>query len=111
MLIPRDGCRGNHEPDKSEYTVCAIEFYNGIAAYLSELQNTSIRSIEDIIAFNNEHPSLEGASPGDHPAFRKNDFSAFSFLFRHFGMSLRHGSAPASCREMSYYHVYNQSKS
>lgn len=46
-----------------------VDAYNEIKAYLSELSDTDIRSVEDIIKFNNEHSDQEGANPGDHPAF------------------------------------------
>lgn len=55
--------------DKSEYTVCSIDFYNGLKSYLAELSNTSIRSVEDVIDFNYTHAKEEGASPGDNPAW------------------------------------------
>ncbi|GKT90136.1 amidase family protein [Colletotrichum tofieldiae] len=32
--------------------VVKVDFYNNIKKYLSELQNTNIRSLEDIINFN-----------------------------------------------------------
>lgn len=35
--------------NESEYTVVKVDFYNDIKAYLSELENTSIRSLEDIV--------------------------------------------------------------
>ncbi|EON67128.1 hypothetical protein W97_06381 [Coniosporium apollinis CBS 100218] len=57
------------EPSKSEFTVVKVEAYNTINAYLSELSNTSIKNLEDVIAFNEENAGTEGASPGDHPAF------------------------------------------
>ncbi len=56
-------------PNESEYTYVKADFYNDIAAYLSELNNTDIRSLEDIIRFNNENSGSEGGSEGVHPAF------------------------------------------
>ncbi len=38
-------------------------------AYLSGLSNTSIKSVEDIIEYNDNNTGTEGAEPGDHPAF------------------------------------------
>lgn len=35
--------------NESEYTVIKVDFYNNINAYLSELKNTDIHSLEDII--------------------------------------------------------------
>jgi amidase len=39
-------------PNESEYTVVKVDFYNNINAYLSELENTDIKSIEDIVQYN-----------------------------------------------------------
>jgi len=68
--ISREGWSWNHKPAaESEYYVCANDFYHGLKAYLKELKNTTIRSVEDVIAFNEANPSLEGAEEGDHPAY------------------------------------------
>ncbi|KAK1522871.1 glutamyl-tRNA(Gln) amidotransferase subunit A [Colletotrichum paranaense] len=52
-------------PEKSEYTIVLIDFYNNIKKYLSELQNTKMRSLEDIIKFNYENDGIEGGYPFD----------------------------------------------
>lgn len=57
------------EPSQSEFTVVKVDAYNGIDAYLSELSNTSARSVEDIVEYNDHNTGTEGAQPGDHPAF------------------------------------------
>jgi amidase len=46
--------------NESEYTVVKVDFYNNIASYLSELKNTRIRSLEDIIAYNLANDGTEG---------------------------------------------------
>lgn len=46
-----------------------VDFYNNIATYLSELHNTSIRTLADIVAYNYAHAETEGGVPGAHPAF------------------------------------------
>ncbi|KAH7406756.1 glutamyl-tRNA amidotransferase subunit A [Phaeosphaeria sp. MPI-PUGE-AT-0046c] len=58
-------------PNESEYTVVKVDFYNNIAAYLSELDNTPIRSLEDIVAFNYANDGTEGGYPWPRgiPAF------------------------------------------
>ncbi|KAL2886790.1 putative amidase [Ceratocystis lukuohia] len=56
-------------PNKSEFTVIKADFYNNIKSYLSELTNTRMRSLEDIIEYNNENLGTEGGQPGSHPAF------------------------------------------
>ncbi|KAJ4991776.1 amidase [Stagonosporopsis vannaccii] len=50
-------------PNESEYTVVKVDFYNNIKAYLSELENTEIRSLEDIIAYNYANDGTEGGYP------------------------------------------------
>lgn len=50
-------------PNESEYTVIKVDFYNNIAAYLSGLDNTPIRSLEDIVAFNYANDGTEGGYP------------------------------------------------
>lgn len=37
--------------NESEYTVVKVDFYNDIKRYLSELSNTQIRSLEDIVKY------------------------------------------------------------
>ncbi|KAL5614886.1 hypothetical protein BROUX41_004965 [Berkeleyomyces rouxiae] len=56
-------------PNKSEFTVIKVDFYNNIKSYLSELQNTQIRSLEDIIQYNIDNIGTEGGLPGSHPGF------------------------------------------
>ena len=46
-----------------------VDAYNGINAYLSELSDTCIKSVEDIIQYNENNSGTEGAYPGDHQAF------------------------------------------
>ncbi|KAL1900373.1 hypothetical protein Cpir12675_000955 [Ceratocystis pirilliformis] len=55
--------------NQSEFTVVKVDFYNNIKSYLSELTNTKMRSLEDIIEYNNKNPGTEGGQPGTHPAF------------------------------------------
>lgn len=50
-------------PNESEYTVVKVDFYNNIAAYLSELDNTEIRSLDDIVAYNYANDGTEGGNP------------------------------------------------
>jgi amidase len=57
--------------NESEYTVVKVDFYNNIKAYLSELDNTHMRSLEDIVAFNYANDGTEGGNPWPlgNPAF------------------------------------------
>lgn len=50
-------------PNESEYTVIKVDFYNNIKAYLSELENTNIRSLEDMVAYNYANDGTEGGNP------------------------------------------------
>ncbi|MCJ1319202.1 hypothetical protein MMC15_004537 [Xylographa vitiligo] len=56
-------------PNESEYTVVKVDFYNNIAAYLSELENTNIKSLADLVQYNNDNLGSEGGAPGINPAF------------------------------------------
>ncbi|KAF2969731.1 hypothetical protein GQX73_g3869 [Xylaria multiplex] len=56
-------------PNESEYTVIKVDFYNDIKAYLSELNHTSIRSVEDIIYYNLDSLGSEGGLPGVNSGF------------------------------------------
>jgi amidase len=57
--------------NESEYTVVKVDFYNNIKTYLSELQNTNIRSLEDIVAYSYANDGTEGGNPWPlgNPAF------------------------------------------
>jgi amidase len=50
-------------PNESEYTVVKVDFYNNIRTYFSELENTQIRSLEDIVAYNYANDGTEGGNP------------------------------------------------
>jgi amidase len=52
-----------HDPNESEYSVVTVDFYNNIASYLSELENTSMRSLQDIVDFNYANDGAEGGNP------------------------------------------------
>lgn len=60
-------------PNESEYTVVAVDFYNNIQTYLAELNNTDIRTLEDIVRFNQINDGTEGGysypDQGGIPAF------------------------------------------
>ena len=57
------------EPSKSEFSVVKVEAFQGINAYLSELSETCMKTLEDVIEYNKANGGTEGAKPGDHPAF------------------------------------------
>ena len=58
-------------PNESEYTYVKVDFYNNIKSYLSELENTQMRSLEDIVAYNYANDGSEGGNPWPlgNPAF------------------------------------------
>lgn len=56
-------------PGKSEFSVAAVDAYNGITEYLSQCTGTEIKRFEDIIKYHVDNKGNEGADPGDHPAF------------------------------------------
>lgn len=55
--------------NESEFTVVKVDFYNNIKSYLSELTNTNIRSLEDIVEYNYNFTGTEGGYADMHPAF------------------------------------------
>lgn len=58
--------------NESEYTVVKVDFYNNIRDYLAELENTNIRSLEDIVQYNYDNDGSEGGYPypgAGNPAF------------------------------------------
>ena len=56
-------------PSESEFTVVKVDAYNGINAYLGECTGSTIKSLEDVVAYNETNRGTEGAYPGDHVAF------------------------------------------
>lgn len=47
-----------------------VDFYNNIRDYLAELNNTNMRSVEDLIAYNIDFTGIEGGIPGTVAGFR-----------------------------------------
>lgn len=66
--------------NESEFTVVKADFYNDIKKYLLQLNNTKIRSLEDIIEYNNKYPGTEGGVPNVHPAFKSGQDSFLASL-------------------------------
>lgn len=69
MSMYRDYGTTRGYPNESEYTYVKVDFYNNIATYLSELSNTDIKSLEDLVQYNIDNVGSEGGTPGIHPAF------------------------------------------
>ncbi|KAF4495639.1 hypothetical protein FAGAP_8192 [Fusarium agapanthi] len=50
-------------PNESEYTYIKVDFYRNIETYLSEVENTNVRNLEDIVKFNKQYDGVEGGYP------------------------------------------------
>lgn len=78
-LVSPDGWDWDHgvtargRANESEYTYVKADFHRNIEAYLSELSNTDVRALADIVAFNERFDGAEGGFPyadgRGHPAF------------------------------------------
>ncbi|PLB44866.1 alpha-glucosidase [Aspergillus steynii IBT 23096] len=55
--------------NESEYTYIKVDFYNNLRDYLSEVNNTNIKSVEDLVQYNADNYGSEGGFPSIHPAF------------------------------------------
>ena len=60
---------GDTKPEISEITVSKVETYDLMSKYLSQLSNTPMKSLEDIVRFNDENDGTEGGHAGTLPAF------------------------------------------
>ncbi|KAK5015114.1 hypothetical protein LTR16_003528 [Cryomyces antarcticus] len=56
------------EPSKREFTVAKLDAYNNINSYLAELQGTTMKTVEDIVAYVDANSGTEDAREGDHAA-------------------------------------------
>lgn len=68
LLVSPDGWNWDYGttrgyPNESEYTYVKVDFYNDIRAYLGELNNTSMRSLEDLVSYNYDNHGSEGGYP------------------------------------------------
>jgi hypothetical protein len=61
--------REHGKEEVSEFTINKVECYYLMNKYLSKLKNTNIKTVEDVVRFNDENAGSQGANPGDHPAF------------------------------------------
>ena len=70
------------KPSESELTVVNVEASQGINSYLSELSETRMKTLEDVIEYNQENSGTEGAKRGAHAAFPSGQVShVISFTF------------------------------
>ncbi|KAI1936815.1 hypothetical protein LOZ66_004321 [Ophidiomyces ophidiicola] len=59
------------KPYFSEFNIVRTEFYNGLQAYLSNLitNPNQIKTLEDVVAYNQRHAEAEGGYPNIHPCW------------------------------------------
>ena len=57
------------EVDECEWTVAKVDAYNGINAYLQDLKISQVRSVEDVVQYNQQNAGTEGPAPGLVAAF------------------------------------------
>ena len=86
-------------PNESEYTYIKVDFYNNIKAYLSELQGTDIKTLEDIVNYNNDNDGSEGGHPGVNPAFASGQDGFLASLATGGIMNSTYFDALNFCRE------------
>ncbi|CAD6587828.1 MAG: hypothetical protein ASARMPREDX12_003019 [Alectoria sarmentosa] len=67
-------------PNESEFTYVKVDFYNNIKTYLAELQNTAIKSLDDIVQYNYDNDGTEGGTPNVQPAFASGQDSFLASL-------------------------------
>jgi amidase len=69
-------------PTESEFTIIKTDFYRNIGTYLSELFNSNIRNLEDIVAFNYANDGSGGGNPWPFgiPAFYSGQDSFLASL-------------------------------
>ncbi|KIW62441.1 hypothetical protein PV04_10614 [Phialophora macrospora] len=60
---------GEDKPEISEITVSKVQTYYLMNAYLSKLKNTPIKTLEDVVRFNDENRGSEGGQAGVLPMF------------------------------------------
>jgi amidase len=60
---------GDTQPEISEITVSKVQTYYLMNRYLSKLSNTTMKTLEDIIRYNDENRGTEGGHAGDLPAW------------------------------------------
>ncbi|KAE8355092.1 alpha-glucosidase [Aspergillus coremiiformis] len=73
-IVPPDGFNWDYgstrgHANESEYSYIKVDFYNDLRDYLSEVENTKIKSVEDLVQYHLDNYGSEGGYPGIHPAF------------------------------------------
>ncbi|KAK4934876.1 hypothetical protein LTR10_023972 [Elasticomyces elasticus] len=60
---------GEDRPEISEITVSKVQTYYLMNEYLAKLKNTPIKTLEDVVRFNDQNRGSEGGHSGDLPAW------------------------------------------
>ncbi|KAI1914345.1 hypothetical protein LOZ61_002247 [Ophidiomyces ophidiicola] len=74
-IIPPTGWDWEYAPEDkpylSEFNIVRTEFYNGLQEYLSNLitNPNQIKTLEDVVAYNQRHAEAEGGYPNIHPCW------------------------------------------
>ncbi|SCU84449.1 LAME_0C09516g1_1 [Lachancea meyersii CBS 8951] len=80
-VISGDGWNWDFGPaNESEFTIVKVDFYNNIKAYLSELGNTKIKDLTDIVNYNYQFSGSEGGYENQNPAFASGQDSFLDSL-------------------------------
>ena len=72
------------DPDKSEWTVVKVDAYNGLNRYFNTLEDTRVKTIEDVVLYNEQNRGTEGAEAGDHAAFPSGQASNVHYTISYF---------------------------
>lgn len=84
--------------NESEYSYIKVDFYNNLRDYLSEVNNTAIKSVEDLVQYNIDNYGSEGGLPGIHPAFGSGQDGLIASLESKGIMNETYFSALAFCQ-------------
>lgn len=88
-------------PNESEYTYVKVDFYNNIKSYLAELNNTNMRSLEDLVQYNLDNVGSEGGRPGVNPAFASGQDGFLASLATKGVMNEKYWQALSYCQRTS----------
>ncbi|KAI1979699.1 hypothetical protein LOZ53_000317 [Ophidiomyces ophidiicola] len=71
LLMPNREYAPEDKPYLSEFNIVRTEFYNGLQEYLSNLitNPNQIKTLEDVVAYNQRHAEAEGGYPNIHPCW------------------------------------------
>lgn len=87
-------------PNESEYSYVKVDFYNNFKKYASELNNTDVRTVEDLVAYNYANDGTEGGNewPLGIPAFYSGQDGLLASLESKGEMNATYYEALAFCQ-------------